>query len=98
MAIVLFSFRISKIQNPAYRLPESFYTEDFMLQHTFAEKFEISGIGLHSGLPSKLVFFPSDENSGIVFVFFCMIREIILDVPCCEERVGIILNIVFYLR
>lgn len=39
-----------------------------MLQHTFAEKIEISGIGLHSGLPSKLVFFPSDENSGIVFI------------------------------
>lgn len=39
-----------------------------MRQHTFAETGEIKGIGLHSGLESKLVFHPAEENSGIVFV------------------------------
>ena len=38
------------------------------MQKTFSEIFEIQGIGLHSGLPSKMTFYPADANSGIVFV------------------------------
>lgn len=38
------------------------------MQKTFSEIFEISGIGLHSGLPSKMTFYPAEANSGIVFV------------------------------
>lgn len=38
------------------------------MQKTFGEIFEINGIGLHSGLPSKMTFYPAEANSGIVFV------------------------------
>ena len=38
-----------------------------MRQQTIGQQFEIEGIGLHSGLKSKLVFKPLAENSGIVF-------------------------------
>ena len=38
------------------------------MQKTFGETFEINGIGLHSGLPSKMTFYPSEAGSGIVFV------------------------------
>ncbi len=38
-----------------------------MQQHTIGQAFELEGIGLHSGLPSKLRFRPLSENSGIVF-------------------------------
>ena len=38
-----------------------------MQQHTFAQSIEINGIGLHSGLPSKLVINPADPNTGIMF-------------------------------
>ena len=38
------------------------------MQKTFGETFEINGIGLHSGLPSKMTFYPAEANSGIVFV------------------------------
>lgn len=39
-----------------------------MRQHTFAETAEIKGTGLHSGVESKLVFYPAEAGSGIVFV------------------------------
>ena len=39
-----------------------------MQQHTLAQTVEINGIGLHSGLPSKLVLHPAEANTGIVFV------------------------------
>lgn len=38
------------------------------MQKTFGEIFEINGIGLHSGLPSKMTFYPAEANSGIIFV------------------------------
>lgn len=38
------------------------------MQKTFGKTFEIEGIGLHSGLPSKMTFYPAQANSGIVFV------------------------------
>lgn len=38
-----------------------------MQQQTIAREFEIEGIGLHSGLKSKMVFKPLPVNSGIVF-------------------------------
>ncbi len=38
-----------------------------MQQHTFAQSIEINGIGLHSGLPSKLVINPAGPNTGIMF-------------------------------
>lgn len=38
------------------------------MQKTFGKIFEINGIGLHSGLPSKMTFYPAEANSGIVFV------------------------------
>ena len=38
------------------------------MQKTLSRKVEIEGVGLHSGLPSKLVINPAPENSGIVFV------------------------------
>ena len=38
-----------------------------MQQQTIAREFEIEGIGLHSGLKSKMVFKPMPVNSGIVF-------------------------------
>ncbi len=38
------------------------------MQKTLKNSVEISGIGLHSGCESKLVFHPAPENSGIVFV------------------------------
>lgn len=38
-----------------------------MRQQTIGQQFEIEGIGLHSGLKSKLVFKPLAENSGIFF-------------------------------
>ena len=39
-----------------------------MQQHTLSQTVEISGVGLHSGLPSKLVFHPSEPDTGIVFI------------------------------
>ena len=39
-----------------------------MYQTTFAISAEIKGIGLHSGLESKMTFYPADPDSGIVFV------------------------------
>lgn len=39
-----------------------------MLQKTLSETVKITGIGLHSGCESTLVFKPAPENSGIVFV------------------------------
>jgi len=38
-----------------------------MKQHTFAQNAEIEGIGLHSGLPSKMVFKPAPAGHGIIF-------------------------------
>lgn len=38
-----------------------------MLQKTFERKIEIKGIGLHSGVESRLVFNPAPAGSGIVF-------------------------------
>lgn len=38
------------------------------MQKTLSRKVEIEGVGLHSGLPSRLVINPAPENSGIVFV------------------------------
>ena len=38
------------------------------MQKTLSKILEIEGIGLHSGLPSKMTFYPADANSGIVFV------------------------------
>lgn len=38
-----------------------------MKQHTFAQEAEIEGIGLHSGLASKMVFKPAPVDHGIVF-------------------------------
>jgi len=39
-----------------------------MQQHTLSQEVEITGIGLHSGCESRLVFKPAAENTGIVFV------------------------------
>lgn len=39
-----------------------------MRQHTLSSTAEINGVGLHSGLPSKLVFHPAEPNTGVVFV------------------------------
>ena len=39
-----------------------------MYQTTFAISAEIKGIGLHSGLESKMTFYPAEPDSGIVFV------------------------------
>lgn len=39
-----------------------------MQQKTLSKKVEISGIGLHSGCESKLLFKPAPINTGIVFV------------------------------
>ena len=38
------------------------------MQKTLEHRVEISGIGLHSGVASRLVFNPAPENSGVVFV------------------------------
>ncbi len=38
-----------------------------MQQQTLAQSVEINGVGLHSGLPSKLVLKPAEENTGIMF-------------------------------
>lgn len=38
------------------------------MQKTLSHSVEIKGIGLHSGLESRLVFQPAPENTGIVFV------------------------------
>ncbi|MDO4162393.1 MAG: UDP-3-O-acyl-N-acetylglucosamine deacetylase [Pseudomonadota bacterium] len=38
------------------------------MQKTFGEIFEIEGIGLHSGLASKMIFHPAEADTGIVFV------------------------------
>ncbi len=37
-----------------------------MKQQTIKKSFEISGTGLHYGGKNKIVFYPADENSGIV--------------------------------
>ena len=39
-----------------------------MFQTTFAISTEIKGIGLHSGLESKMTFYPAEPDSGIIFV------------------------------
>ena len=39
-----------------------------MQQHTLSQTVEINGVGLHSGLVSKLVFYPSEPGTGIVFI------------------------------
>jgi UDP-3-O-[3-hydroxymyristoyl] N-acetylglucosamine deacetylase len=38
------------------------------MQKTLEHRFEISGIGLHSGVESKLIFNPAPVGSGIVFI------------------------------
>lgn len=38
------------------------------MQKTLSKILEIEGIGLHSGLPSKMTFYPAPADSGIVFV------------------------------
>ena len=38
------------------------------MQKTLSHSVEIKGIGLHSGLESRLVFLPAAENTGVVFV------------------------------
>lgn len=38
------------------------------MQKTLKNSVEISGIGLHSGCPSRLVIMPAPENTGIVFI------------------------------
>ena len=38
------------------------------MQKTLSHSVEIKGIGLHSGLESRLMFLPAPENTGIVFV------------------------------
>ncbi len=37
------------------------------MQKTLSEILEIEGIGLHSGLPSKMTFYPAEAESGVVF-------------------------------
>lgn len=44
-----------------------FCRRDFLMQHTIEHKVEIEGVGLHSGLPSKMTFYPAPANFGIVF-------------------------------
>ena len=39
-----------------------------MLQKTLADTVEITGIGLHSGCESRLIFRPAPANTGIIFV------------------------------
>lgn len=38
------------------------------MQKTLSRILEIEGIGLHSGLPSKMIFYPAVADSGVVFV------------------------------
>lgn len=38
------------------------------MQKTLSRILEIEGIGLHSGLPSKMIFYPATIDSGVVFV------------------------------
>ena len=38
-----------------------------MKQKTIAQKFEIEGIGLHTGKTAKLICLPAPANKGIVF-------------------------------
>ena len=38
------------------------------MQKTLSKILEIEGIGLHSGLPSKMTFYPTVAGSGVVFV------------------------------
>ena len=38
-----------------------------MKQQTIAKKVELIGIGLHKGVPVKMVLEPLPENSGIFF-------------------------------
>lgn len=38
------------------------------MQKTLSRILEIEGIGLHSGLPSKMIFYPATVDSGVVFV------------------------------
>lgn len=38
------------------------------MQKTLSKILEIEGIGLHSGLPSKMTFYPAAADSGVVFV------------------------------
>ena len=64
----VFAARHGKIQNPAYRLPDFFAKEKNMPQYTLSQTAEIEGIGLHSGLPSKLIFHPAEPDTGIVFI------------------------------
>lgn len=52
-------------------------------QHTIANSFSISGIGLHTGQHGSLIFYPAEANHGIKF------RRIDLsDSPTIEARVG----------
>ncbi len=39
-----------------------------MYQQTIAEKVSCTGIGLHSGAPTQLTFYPARANSGVAFV------------------------------
>ena len=40
-----------------------------ILQKTIKKKISFTGIGLHSGQPSKIELLPLKENQGIVFNF-----------------------------
>jgi len=39
-----------------------------MLQQTISKKVEVTGIGLHSGKPIRLIIEPMNKNSGVVFI------------------------------
>ena len=61
---------VSKLQNSAYRLSYLFVTmgrKRHTMQQTIANEILINGVGLHSGVASKLVLKPAAENHGIVF-------------------------------
>ena len=61
---------VSKLQNSAYRLSYLFVTmgrKRHTMQQTIANEIIINGVGLHSGVASKLVLKPAAENHGIVF-------------------------------
>ena len=44
-----------------------------ILQKTIKKKISFTGIGLHSGQPSKIELLPLKENQGIVFNFINVI-------------------------
>ena len=64
-----------------------FNGRDFNRQATVAKRFELSGIGVHNGTPTKIIVSPADTNTGILFIRTDMDDAVEPEIPAHFSRV-----------